>query len=642
MPQEIKVTDADILYAESVLLPHGHCFDPERIAFISNFETIDLQAVPGSGKTTALIAKLLILDRYLPFEDGSGVLVISHTNAAINEIKSIINKYCKNLMNYPNFIGTIQSFVDEYLAIPYYCNLYNRRPSKIDSEFYYKNHYIPYQAKGYLEKHEYQRSAILYNSRVFDANCLKIGIEGKEFPVGKETQTYKSILAMKMKLRENGYLSFEDAYILAFEYLKNIANVKNVLQQRFRYIFVDEMQDMDKHQYDLLESIFFHGGVGYPKYQRIGDKNQSIYDSENKVEVIWVDRNDILRLNGSYRLNPKIADIVKPFATSEIDIEGRMSNPDGSPIDIKPHMIVYTGNSIEQVIPKFGEIIETLQMSDKIPVNYRNIYKAIAWISRDNGVKTTISSYYPNFSRDVHVKKSTHDCLSAYINQFNPIDKSFKSIQDRVIQGFLEVLRRENIKDSNDRLFSGSSLLRFINENDALFKEEFNLNLYLWCKEVIQGKSLNAIIGIRAYIPKILEKLGFEIVNSSDFIYSDCDPVVPQEEIINVKNVYKIKEINIEISTIHSVKGQTHTATLYMETFFEKGLDNHESGRLAGQFLGSPFSQENTSEVQFKSAKMSYVGFSRPTHLLCFAVHKERFNKYLTEIDRNIWEIIEI
>ena len=83
----IEITDEDIHYAESILLPIGKVFDDERREFIRNLSTIDLQAVPGSGKTTALLAKLLILETKIPLHNGSGVLVLSHTNAAIDEVK---------------------------------------------------------------------------------------------------------------------------------------------------------------------------------------------------------------------------------------------------------------------------------------------------------------------------------------------------------------------------------------------------------------------------------------------------------------------------------------------------------------------------------------------------------------------------
>jgi superfamily I DNA/RNA helicase len=121
------------LYAERIL----QCsFDNERRIYIKNLETIDLQAVPGSGKTTALLAKLLILDKYLPFNDGSGLLVISHTNAAVDEIKERIGRHCKNLFKYPNFVGTIQSFVDKFLCIPYYSNKNLVKPNQINNEIF--------------------------------------------------------------------------------------------------------------------------------------------------------------------------------------------------------------------------------------------------------------------------------------------------------------------------------------------------------------------------------------------------------------------------------------------------------------------------------------------------------------------------
>ncbi|MEP2298099.1 UvrD-helicase domain-containing protein, partial [Algoriphagus sp.] len=106
MPQEIEITDNQVRLAEKHLLPQGKSFDEERINFIKDLSTHDLHAVPGSGKTTALLAKLIALEQHLPFADRSGVLVISHTNAAVDEIKQKIGHICPRLFAYPNFIGT--------------------------------------------------------------------------------------------------------------------------------------------------------------------------------------------------------------------------------------------------------------------------------------------------------------------------------------------------------------------------------------------------------------------------------------------------------------------------------------------------------------------------------------------------------
>ena len=130
---QISISDEDIQYAERIL---GCCFDEERRIFIRDLSTLDLQAVPGSGKTTALLAKLIILESKMPFDHNAGVLVVSHTNAAVDEIRDRIGNIASKLFRYPNFVGTIQSFADEFLTVPYFTNRYNCSINRIDDEMY--------------------------------------------------------------------------------------------------------------------------------------------------------------------------------------------------------------------------------------------------------------------------------------------------------------------------------------------------------------------------------------------------------------------------------------------------------------------------------------------------------------------------
>ena len=48
----------------------------------------------------------------MPLENGAGICVLSHTNVAVNEIKNRLSDYADRLLSYPNYIGTIQSFID--------------------------------------------------------------------------------------------------------------------------------------------------------------------------------------------------------------------------------------------------------------------------------------------------------------------------------------------------------------------------------------------------------------------------------------------------------------------------------------------------------------------------------------------------
>jgi DNA helicase-2/ATP-dependent DNA helicase PcrA len=326
MPQVIDITDEEIQYAEQLLLPAGKTFDDERKAFIRNFNTIDLQAVPGSGKTTALLAKLVILERKLPFADGSGILVLSHTNAAIDEIKEKIQKHCPRLFSYPNFIGTIQSFVDEFLAIPFYASKFKKKPIRIDNEIYNE------KIKSCLDKiwlHRFNLSQEINNKVAYIKNSNEVLFYDFRFQFSNEVQLVKKLndevleikkprgntrpqnyrdytqhekqdvynwfLEFKKVILKSGILHFDDAYFLADVYLNKIPTIKTILQKRFSFVFVDEMQDMDTHQYNLLEKIFYNEGNSVSKIQRIGDKNQAIYNSVKATDV-WQDRADILTL----------------------------------------------------------------------------------------------------------------------------------------------------------------------------------------------------------------------------------------------------------------------------------------------------------------------------------------------------------
>ena len=132
----IEIADNDIAYAENLLLPKGCQFNDERRAFIRCMESRDVVACPGSGKTTALLAKLLILAQKMPFADGRGICVLTHTNIAIDLIKKKAGIASTLLFRYPNFFGTIHSFIGTYLAIPSYINLFGHRQIRIDDDYY--------------------------------------------------------------------------------------------------------------------------------------------------------------------------------------------------------------------------------------------------------------------------------------------------------------------------------------------------------------------------------------------------------------------------------------------------------------------------------------------------------------------------
>ncbi len=651
MPQVVNISDEEIQYAEQRLLPSGKTFDDERRIFIRNFNTIDLQAVPGSGKTTALLAKLLILERKVPFAGGSGVLVLSHTNAAIDEIKEKIQKYCPRLFSYPNYIGTIQSFVDDFLAIPYYVYKCKKKPNRIDHEIYNevatkRYNSLPNSAAKTWLNNQHDPEGLFKNFR-FDIDLnLTNGMNGKVILKSeRNTATYKTFKTIKQQILLSGVLNYDDAYFFAELYLKELPNIKTILQQRFSFVFVDEMQDMDTHQYNLLEKIFYNEGNSISIIQRIGDKNQAIYNSVKATDV-WQDRADVLRLNGSQRLSKPIADVVKKFALysdANFNIVGR------NECTIQPHILVFENTNIENIIPCFAQIVREndLENSEK-PI------KVVCWntewkedeASRNDATKHRLEDYHKTFKKDKGKPKLDYDNLKSYLLYFEK-KQTLEPIRKNILNAFLKILRLENINTEDNRPFTKKKLIDFIKEKDVKKYDELNLNLYNWSIGIIQEKTSEVWGGIKEYIPTFLAMFDKAISLSSNFINADNAEIRAENaEISTPTNHYKEDGLEIEITSVHAVKGQTHCATLYLESYFHQdgrgaNAKSYESQRLQNQFLGTQILSTVGNRVK-QSTKMAYVGFSRPTDLLCVAVHRDRFDSFLSEIDRDVWKIIEV
>lgn len=654
MLAKIDISDDDILYAESILLPKGKSFDLERRDFIRNMDTIDLQAVPGSGKTTALMAKLLILNRYLPLPSGRGVVVISHTNAAIDEIKDKIGRYCPKIFSYPNFIGTIQSFVNEFLAAPYFEQIWKRSITRIDDDSYnerylkFGNHYI----QG-LTKDDRNRSLswLNANSNVVirwtstGEKLVPTLLDGQPPSVKKprggtwsleETKVVENfIVDFKKKIISNGYIRFDESYALADLYIKKYPSVKFLMQSRFAFCFVDEMQDMDEVQYSLLEEVFYNKGLSSTNFQRIGDKNQSIYNNGNKN--FWIDRGVCLRLRGSHRLTKEVAEVVKHFAVFPSQIIGLRMLPSGS---IKPHLLVYDNNTIKRVIPFYNSLISSFIDSGAIADRPENKYKVIGWTDKIGAADahTRLNNYKSaqviNNLKNPSKAKTLFHCLSS----INTLNQDFSEIEQEVVGVILRLLQQEEITDGDGYPFTKNRLNDNLRNSVDGFYDDYRFRLFQCCSMIAKQFISDACSIFNVLFGDLLSY--FENLSSSTLDYRtalskidvDPSPIIVDDELSR-----------IEVQSVHSVKGETHTTTMYVETFYQKfvGGGSYESQRLTNPFDLNPLSL-NPHDYVLQSMKMVYVGFSRPTHLLCFAVHIDRSKNLITKNVEDCWEVLQV
>jgi putative heme iron utilization protein len=119
---------------------------------------------------------------------------------------------------------------------------------------------------------------------------------------------------------------------------------------------------------------------------------------------------------------------------------------------------------------------------------------------------------------------------------------------------------------------------------------------------------------IKQMLEELLGRTGFKKYNKA-FLNVSATQSKEQSEVITINGV------PIELNTIAGIKGETHTATLVLETFFHK---HNIEDAIKTMLTGS--AKEKNNDTAIKRIKHLYVAMTRPTRFLCLALPQ---NSYL-------------
>lgn len=671
------ITDEEIAAAEKVFLPEGVHFNEQRKQVIKCLETKDIKAVPGSGKTTALLCKLFILANRMPFKDQKGICVLTHTNVAIDEIKSKLGPKADILFKYPNFFGTFQSFVDKFLAIPYYAMVTKSRAVTMDEEYYEEkmNKQVLSNIKGvkaqtlknaryFLLGNKIDPSKVRFQSEE-GRRLLTLGLNGRKIEVNRprrgrvrefSMQEKEDIIdflgRLKQKALSDGVLCYDDAYLLANRYLEKYGQqLKDLFFHRFKFVFVDEAQDTYFHQNTILESIFDHRVT----VQKFGDPNQSIFGNNgSEEENNWTPiEGNCLIINDSQRFGVRIAHKLGRICADENhELHGSTSVP-----SLKPHIILFNHSDSTNVLERFAQMVYQNGLHKADESGKVRSFKAIGWrgnITDDVTEKPCLNTYWPSYNKKATELGSTyHNTLTPYVQKVPKdveVQHSPKVYYDSIINAIIRFLYLADVRDTTsgrERHFHRSSLLKYLKENhkDEYFQmkkliSEWVLTIHsheeVYNNEVLEALKIYLTIDLKRIWPQINLNRLTSFLESSDRI------VGREQEVTTVGNQYistHYPEIKIDINTVHAVKGETHRATLYLETF-NYGRDLKK----LLPFLQGEFDARLAKQKRVQDAlKVAYVGMSRPTHLLCLALNREGINdEEIEKLSQNGWEIVQI
>lgn len=339
----IEVTDSDIDEVESLMSVK---FDDSRRLIIKDMTSIEVNACPGSGKTTLLVAKLAIMAKKWPFAHR-GICVVSHTNVARNEIENKLGNtdVGKALLQYPHFIGTIQSFIDTYISIPYLKNN-GKKIRLIDTDIVCERRWkqLPFKSRNYLSERK-GKDKYVCNPLLFP--------DAYNIDIRKECETYQNLIKVGENSRDKGDYSFSEMEQIACQTIIDNPIIAQIIRYRFPYVAVDETQDTKKNQWTIFEKLF---PFDKAMIQSFGDANQAIYDFEGgDFDEKFPSRDAPIQLNDSLRFGSAVANIANPVAVLKNEIVGCRSLFSNTPVNT---IFLFDEKSINSVVTAYAELVK--------------------------------------------------------------------------------------------------------------------------------------------------------------------------------------------------------------------------------------------------------------------------------------------
>ena len=258
-------------------------------------------AGPGSGKTTVIVNRIISLIKEHSVSPSS-ILVITFTKAAAKSMRQRFLSLTGESYVSVTF-GTFHAVFFSMLRHAY--NYSAGSIIKADIQYnYIRNAAMGFELE-YPDENEMVTGIISEISRVKSNRLCIDTYEAVSCPAATFRLIYKKYENMLISRR---MIDYDDMIIMCYELLSKRADYRKAWQDKYKYILVDEFQDINKAQYDTIKLI---AGKQANLFV-VGDDDQSIYAFRGSKPDIMLgfstEYRDIVQmyLNTNYRCSSEI------------------------------------------------------------------------------------------------------------------------------------------------------------------------------------------------------------------------------------------------------------------------------------------------------------------------------------------------
>lgn len=222
-------------------------------------------AGPGSGKTTVITHRVQYLTKEYGIDPGD-ILVITFTRAAAEEMRERYEALTGGGSRVT--FGTFHSIFFRILKLAYRYTADNIVREEQQMQFVRE-----LAQAGGLEPEDENEFAASILSEISSVKGERIALEHYYSKNCPDTVFRQLYAGYEEKMRRAGFIDFDDMMVLCLELFTERKDILSAWQRRYRYILIDEFQDINRLQYEIVRML----AKPEDNLFIVGDDDQSIY-----------------------------------------------------------------------------------------------------------------------------------------------------------------------------------------------------------------------------------------------------------------------------------------------------------------------------------------------------------------------------
>ncbi|MCK4678001.1 MAG: ATP-dependent helicase [Bacteroidales bacterium] len=552
-----------------------------------------VRACPGSGKTYSVAARLA--KKISEWDKrNQGIATLSFTNVAWQEIEQQVHKHfgIRQPIPYPHFLGTIDSFINQYIFLPFGHLVMDccKRPTLVGEPH---GNWISGKYERDYDQY-FDKTTIDVNGNLIpDADLQQFHFSWKPNKDGSENGHIKNIKKSKWKFWKQGYATQGDANFFSMVLVSEFSSIPKSLIHRFPVFIIDEAQDTSEIQMKIIDSLIENG---LEHIVLVGDPDQAIFEWNDAKPQLFTEKfeawkeNSVI-LNSNRRSSQNICNSTYPL--SSLQAISTAVTDDVKEYDFVPEVLTCDLNNLGPIINYFIETCRNRNIEvtpDKVAILYRskslfnNITgtpqiktKALPWILGDTYAKDFAEGKY--LYDNVDFKQGFKLIEKACYKRINKSNYCPKSELDKQIERIGFTKYRTKVQEIIKMLpQADGNIGDWMDQANKIFQEE-NINLRLQYQDAKRNMSFDEIFA------------------------------VAKEEAV---------ERDYRLGTIHSAKGETFEAVLVI--LKKKGIGSYYKTMLIN----------GKTVADNEELRIVYVAITRPRKILMIAVPDDE--------NKNVWK----